>query len=180
VVTGSVRHGAADGLRNRMLWARPDGSITHYDKRHRFRMADEHPVYQAGDQRVIVELAGWRICLQICYDLRFPVWSRNRGDYDLLLYVANWPGARREHWRTLLRARAIENLSYVVGVNRVGIDGNGIEYAGDSAVLDPEGRALVDAGAEAGLFRCRLDAQKMVAYRTRFPAHRDADGFELG
>lgn len=179
VVAGSVRHAAADGLRNRLLWARPDGTMAHYDKRHLFRMADEHRAYQAGDRRVVVAVGGWRVCLQICYDLRFPVWCRNRDDYDLLLFVANWPAARRDHWRTLLRARAIENLSFVAGVNRVGTDGNGIAYRGDSVLIDPEGQVRVDAGDATGLFRCTLAARELEACRTRFPAHRDADDFEL-
>lgn len=180
VLAGSVRTRAGTALRNRLLWVAPDGSVRHYDKRHLFRMADEHLAYEPGEERVVVELAGWRVALQVCYDLRFPVWSRNRGDYDLLLYVANWPAARRLHWQTLLRARAIENLSYAVGVNRTGVDGNATAYAGDSAVITPEGGVLVDAGEAEGAFRARLEAASLAAYRERFPADRDADPFTLG
>jgi predicted amidohydrolase len=140
VVTGSMVIRDGEQVFNRLLWARPDGTLAHYDKRHLFRMANEHHRYADGKRKLLVELNGWRICPLVCYDLRFPVWSRNRHDraaqrfdYDLLLYVANWPSARRHAWQTLLRARAIENLSYVLGLNRVGVDGNELHYAGDSA-----------------------------------------------
>ena len=131
---------------NRLVWARPDGTLAHYDKRHLFRMAGEQQHYAAGDRRLVVEIKGWRVCPMVCYDLRFPVWSRNRGDYDLLLYVANWPARRAHAWSALLRARAIENLSYVVGVNRIGRDGNGTSYAGDSVALDFLGQPLSSEG----------------------------------
>jgi omega-amidase len=164
---------------NRMLWARPDGSLEHYDKRHLFRMAGEHERYAAGAARRVVRLGAWRVLLQVCYDLRFPVFMRNRGDYDLIVLVANWPAPRREHWRTLLRARAIENLACVVGVNRVGRDGNGIEYAGDSVALDAQGTVLAELGPLAGTVTTRLSLEALHAWRERFPAHRDADRFEL-
>lgn len=141
VVCGSLIIRAADGsYRNRLLWARPDGSWAHYDKRHLFRMAGEHKHYSAGDQQVVLQLKGWRVRPLICYDLRFPVWSRDPQGTDLLLYTANWPGARRQHWNRLLPARAIENLCYVAAVNRVGEDGKGHGYTGDSQVLDFQGR----------------------------------------
>jgi predicted amidohydrolase len=172
---------------NRLVWMRPDGSFEIYDKRHLFRMAREHERYAAGAQRLIVELKGWRICPLVCYDLRFPVWIRNRYDttvagrfdYDLVLFVANWPSARRYAWQTLLRARAIENLSYCIGVNRVGTDGNGLHYAGDSAVLDFLGQPVVELGASELTVTATLDAAALAAHRTRFPAWMDADRFEL-
>ncbi|HEY5791630.1 MAG TPA: amidohydrolase [Gammaproteobacteria bacterium] len=179
VVAGSVRWAGVDGFRNRLLWMRPDGSWAHYDKRHLFRMADEQQHYLNGTRRVVLELHGWRVCPLICYDLRFPVWSRNRGDFDLLLYVANWPAARRAHWQALLRARAIENQVPVVAVNRVGGDGNGIDYAGDSVVLDAHGEALVEAGAAAGAFAATLGRAALEEYRRRFPVALDGDRFDL-
>ena len=144
VVTGSLVIAEDGKVFNRMVWMRPDGSFETYDKRHLFRMSGEHERYHPGASRLVVNLLGWRVLPQVCYDLRFPVWVRNRFDpesgtaeYDLSLFIANWPAARRGPWCTLLQARAIENLCYVVGVNRVGRDGNGSDYAGDSAVIDP-------------------------------------------
>ena len=186
VVSGSlvVRHG--DTCVNRLVWMRPDGSHALYDKRHLFRMAGEHERYGSGRERLIVELNGWRICPQVCYDLRFPVWLRNRYDraagrfdYDLLIFVANWPSPRRHAWRTLLRARAIENLAYCAGVNRVGTDGNALAYAGDSAVLDFLGQPLVDLGAQEQVVTVTLDPAALAAHRQRFPAWMDADDFQL-
>jgi predicted amidohydrolase len=178
VVAGSVIV-ADDGYRNRLLWVRPDGTLAAYDKRHLFRMAREHEHYTAGDERVVVDLHGWRVLPLVCYDLRFPVWSRSRDDYDLALYVASWPAARRYAWNTLLRARAIENLCYVVGVNRVGADGAGIDYAGDSVALDPLGRPLAELGAAAVVTQVTLSADALREHRRRFPAHLDADAFRL-
>lgn len=186
VITGSLVVREQGRVYNRLIWARPDGSLAHYDKRHLFRMAGEHERYAGGSERLIVELNGWRVCPLVCYDLRFPVWIRNRYDrdggrfdYDLLLFVANWPSARRHPWRTLLRARAIENLSYVVGVNRVGIDGNQLHYAGDSAAIDFLGESLVDLGAQPQVVQVTLSASALAAHRERFPAWMDADDFEL-
>jgi predicted amidohydrolase len=180
VVAGSLIVQAADGTyRNRFLWARPDGSLAWYDKRHLFRMAGEHKYFAAGDEQVLLELNGWRVRPLVCYDLRFPVWSRDAGGTDLLLYTANWPAARRQHWNRLLPARAIENLCYVAAVNRIGEDGKGHAYSGDSQVLDFQGEPLLSAGAQAGVFRTSLSAAALVAYRERFPAHLDADGFSL-
>ncbi len=187
VVTGSVVMRDGDRFFNRLLWVRPDGTLEYYDKRHLFRMAREHQRYAGGDRRLIVELHGWRVCPMVCYDLRFPVWIRNRFnrstpdrfDYDLLLFVANWPSARRQPWRTLLRARAIENLCYVAGVNRVGTDGNEIHYAGDSAVIDQVGEHIVELGAQVQVATTALSAAALLAHRERFPAWMDADQFEL-
>jgi predicted amidohydrolase len=159
--------------------------VRHYDKRHLFRYADEHKRYAAGSERLVVEWKGWRICPLVCYDLRFPVFSRNRHDpqqrfdYDLVLYVANWPASRAHAWRMLLRARAIENLSYCAGVNRVGVDGNQLPYSGDSAVLDFMGQAMVDLGAQEQTVTVSLDPAALAAFREKFPAWMDADEFEL-
>jgi predicted amidohydrolase len=180
VITGSVIIRAADGShRNRLLWARPDGELLHYDKRHLFRMAGEHEHYSPGERQVQFELKGWRIRPLICYDLRFPVWSRDAQDTDLLLYTANWPGARRQHWNRLLPARAIENLCYVAAVNRVGIDGKGFAYTGDSQVLDFQGESLLNIGEADGVFQVSLSASSLSAYRQKFPAYLDADTFEI-
>ncbi|OLU28711.1 amidohydrolase [Pseudomonas sp. PA15(2017)] len=180
VITGSLIIQAADGsYRNRLLWARPDGSLAHYDKRHLFRMAGEHQHYAAGERQALFEVKGWRVRPLICYDLRFPVWSRDAEGTDLLLYTANWPAARRLHWNRLLPARAIENLCYVAAVNRIGVDGKGHPYSGDSQVLDFQGDSLLDASDRAGVFQQRLDGLALAAYRERFPAHQDADPFEF-
>jgi omega-amidase len=180
VITGSVIIQAADGsYRNRLLWAQPDGQLLQYDKRHLFRMAGEHDHYTAGSERACFELKGWKIRPLVCYDLRFPVWSRASQDTDLILYTANWPGARRLHWNRLLPARAIENLCYVAAVNRVGVDGKGFAYTGDSQVLDFQGECLLSAGEADGVFQVELDGQALQAYRERFPAHLDADAFDL-
>ncbi len=186
VVTGSLIIREGERCLNRLIWAKPDGSHEVYDKRHLFRMADEHLRYAGGNERLIVELKGWRICPQVCYDLRFPVWSRNgydrvagHFDYDLVLYVANWPAARRYAWSTLLRARAIENLSYCIGVNRVGTDGNNIAYVGDSVILDFLGQPLIELGAQEQVVTSTLDPASLGAHRERFPAWMDTDNFTI-
>lgn len=186
VVTGSLVIREGEKCVNRLVWARPDGSHAYYDKRHLFRMAGEHERYAGGKDRLVVELKGWRICPQVCYDLRFPVWLRNRHDaetgrfdYDLILFVANWPAPRRHAWNTLLQARAIENLSYCIGVNRVGEDGNGIAYAGESAAIDYLGNPLALLGAQEQVVTVSLDAAALAAYRQRFPAWMDAEAFSL-
>ena len=183
----AVEEGILPGVYNRLLFALPDGGLVHYDKRHLFRMAREHERYAAGSKRVFVDWRGWRIFLQVCYDLRFPVFIRNRFnheraggfDYDLALFVANWPAARAHAWKTLLRARAIENLACVIGVNRVGTDGNGIAYAGDSVALDPLGQPLVEGDARECVLEAVLRAEQLRGHRERFPAQLDADAFEL-
>ena len=186
-VTGSVQLRTDAGVFNRMLFATPDGKLTHYDKRHLFSFAKEHERYAAGHGRVVVEWKGWRILLQVCYDLRFPVFSRNFIDaardglpnYDLALYVANWPAVRAYPWKTLLRARAIENLSYVVGVNRVGSDGNGLRYSGDSAAIDFLGHPLSEAADEEVVSTMLLQAAPLIEHRAKFPALLDGDRFRL-
>ncbi|CNI19478.1 amidohydrolase [Yersinia intermedia] len=180
LIGGSVALKTAQGAVNRFLLVEPSGRVHHYDKRHLFRMAGEHHHYQAGKERKVVEWRGWRILMQVCYDLRFPVWSRNLQDYDLALYVANWPAPRAKHWQSLLTARAIENQAYVAGCNRVGDDDNGHHYQGDSVILDAQGEVL--AQAEPGL-AAQLDAElsldALQHYRAAFPAWRDVDDFLL-
>lgn len=186
-VTGSVQIRAGAGVVNRLLFAMPDGTLAHYDKRHLFRYAGEHERYAPGNERLVVDWRGWRICPLVCYDLRFPVFSRNRYDverpgdldYDLLVYVANWPAARAYAWRTLLRARAIENLCYVAGVNRVGVDGNGIAYEGESTLLDYLGNPASEATDQEVVSTTTLFQQELRRYREHFPAMLDADRFEL-
>jgi len=177
-VTGSIAVHDDGGVYNRMLFATPD-SVQHYDKRHLFRMAGEHRRYLPGADRVVVTWRGWRILLQVCYDLRFPVFSRNRSDYDLILFVANWPAKRRLHWRQLLIARAIENQACVVGVNRIGADASGLEYSGDSLAIAGDGQLLMDRQKENGAARVVLDGAALLSYREGFPCQLDADSFQL-
>jgi predicted amidohydrolase len=177
VITGSLIIKTDTGYYNRLIWMRPDGSHEAYDKRHLFRMANEQDHYQAGQSNQVFSLKGWRVMPQICYDLRFPVWSRNTQAYDLLVYVANWPSSRRYAWQTLLRARAIENICYVAAVNRVGKDGHGYEHSGDSAVLDYRGEELLSGGDMELITTIQLDKVKLLEFRRSFPAHLDADDF---
>lgn len=165
---------------NRGLFVKPDGQVTVYDKRHLFRFANETDHYSAGTERVVVEWRGWRVLLQICFDLRFPVFARNRGDYDAILYVANWPEARRFPWSQLLLARAIENQCYVAGVNRVGMDGKGIHYTGDSVVIEPRGAVIchVEPAMEGTATVC-FDRGALEDFRAKFPVALEADDFEL-
>lgn len=187
VVTGSMQIREGAEVYNRLLWATPSGELQHYDKRHLFRMAKEHERYTSGRQRLTVELKGWRVCPLVCYDLRFPVFSRNRFnvevadrfDYDLLLFVANWPSPRRYAWRTLLRARAIENLCCLAAVNRVGSDGNGLDYSGDSVALDHLGQTIIECGSKPQVITTCFDATELAMHRQNFPAQLDADDFEL-
>lgn len=180
VLTGSVIVKEEDNYYNRLYWVRPDGTYEHYDKRHLFRMAKEHHTYTAGKEKLLVELKGWNICPLVCYDLRFPVWSRNvSSQYDLVLYVANWPKPRANAWSILLQARAVENLSYVVGVNRVGTDGNGHPYSGDSAIIHPKGYKLLETTEVEGVHTITLSKQELTDFRQAFPAHLDADHFTL-
>ena len=186
-VTGSVQLRDGEGVYNRLLFATPDGAVSTYDKRHLFRYAREHERYAAGRDRLTLDWRGWRICPLVCYDLRFPVFSRNRYDveragqldFDLMIFVANWPSARAYPWKTLLRARAIENLCYVAAVNRVGNDGNGLHYAGDSAVIDFVGQPVTECADVEAVVTVTLSAADLAAHRERFPAMLDADAFEL-
>lgn len=186
VVCGSFIARDGKDMYNRLLWMRPDGDYITYDKKHLFRMSEEHTIYSAGQARVVMEWKGWKIRPLICYDLRFPVWSRNQTlaegklAYDLLLYVANWPAARTHVWRSLLQARAIENLSYCIGVNRVGEDGMGISYNGHSLIFDFKGEMLADLEEAERIVTFTLHKSQLEAFRKKFPTHLDADAFRLG
>jgi omega-amidase len=179
VITGSFMVKEEGKVFNRLIWMQPNGEWKKYDKRHLFRMADEHEHFDFGTEKLIVEWKGWKICPMVCYDLRFPVWSRNVNlAYDVSLYVANWPAVRINAWDALLKARAIENVSYAVGLNRVGIDGNGIEYNGHSAVYSPKGETLAFSDSEE-IITLTLDKTALDEFRAKFPAHLDADQFNL-
>lgn len=179
VVTGSYIVKAGGSTYNRLVWMEPNGRYKTYDKRHLFRMADEHNHYAEGTSRLTVEWKGWKICPLICYDLRFPVWSRNVDlDYDLLLYVANWPAVRVNAWDTLLKSRAIENVAYSVGLNRVGKDGKDIEYNGHTGAYSPKGEVLAFSTDEE-LIYVTLDKESLDSFRKKFPAHLDADQFSI-
>jgi omega-amidase len=212
VITGSYIVKEGEKYYNRLLWMRPDGTFEKYDKRHLFRMGGEHNHFAQGKEKLIVELKGWKICPLICYDLRFPVWSRNFqqeeggkeevkmgkeiGDnpipytydlipttpnlnYDILIYVANWPAVRSQVWDTLLQARAIENQSYCIGVNRVGGDGMGLNYTGNSAVIDFNGNPLFYQKDTEVINNQILSKKELDDFRTKFPAYLDADEFEI-
>lgn len=184
VITGSVIIKEQGKYYNRLLWVSPDGQIQHYNKRHLFRFTGEEKVYSPGTESRVFELKGWKIFPQVCYDLRFPVYSRNsweneEANYDVVFYIASWPAARTSAWEALLPARAIENLSYSIGVNRVGTDGNGIAYIGQSALYDYKGMALVELGDKEGISIVKLDKNDLEEYRTKFPAWKDADPFRL-
>ena len=181
VITGSVITRAGDHYYNRLLWAAPSSGLRQYDKRHLFRMGREHEHFTAGRTVWSVPWRGFSVCPLVCYDLRFPVFSRRRPglDYDLLLYVANWPAARADAWRQLLRARAIENQAYVIGVNRVGVDGHGVTYEGGSVAVDFLGRTLVDPGDGPAVLGVQLPLEPLRRFREKFPAHLDADRFTL-
>lgn len=192
IVTGSVivedSQAAPDGQTayyNRMLWMLPNGQYGQYDKRHLFAFGEEDKHYTAGAQRLIASVSGWKINLLVCYDLRFPVWARQQFDagqnfeYDVLIYVANWPERRNTAWKSLLRARAIENQCYVIGVNRVGKDGNDIYHSGDSMVIDPLGEILYHKEHDEDIFTITLDKAHLQEVRQRFQFWRDADEFEI-
>jgi len=180
-VAGSVMLTEGGRYYNRLLWVRPDGSYSSYDKRHLFRMSGEHEVFTPGTERLVEVWRGWRIRPLVCYDLRFPVWSSNSGPepYDLLLYVASWPHARVNAWKLLLQARAIENLAYVAGVNRIGLDGKELEYSGFSMLLDPRGEYLAQAGSLPTVLTRRLMRNPLRELREQLPVLLDADEFEL-
>lgn len=165
---------------NRMIFVTPSGEVTFYDKRHLHSMSGEQTVYSRGNKRVVVSYREFSFNLQVCYDLRFPVWSRNRGDTDVIIYSANWPSVRSSVWKALLVARAIENQCYVIGVNRVGESPDGTAYTGDSAIIGPKGEMLasLESGVE-GVVSAMLPMESLVKYRTDMPIWRDADPFEL-
>ncbi|MFZ4455714.1 MAG: amidohydrolase [Bacteroidales bacterium] len=179
-ITGSFVAKVDNTFFNRGFFITPQGETTFYDKRHLFRMGDEPKHYTGGSKRTIVNYLGWNICLLICYDLRFPVWARNRNnEYDLLIYVANWPAPRVKVWDVLLKARAIENMAYVCGVNRIGLDGMGLKYVGQSVVINPRGEELVKFGGEEQLETVSLSYSAMEKLRASFAVWKDADEFDI-
>ncbi len=184
-LAGSIIIKEDKNIYNRLLVVSPDGKLTYYDKRHLFSMANEDELFTAGNHQVVVDVHGVKINLMICYDLRFPVWSRNKrnGDtysYDCLLYVANWPTVRSHVWRNLLQARAAENMAYVIGVNRVGEDKRGNNYDGDSMVIDPWGTILVESQKkQEEIVYSRIDMEVLKKARAKFPVADDADKFQL-
>lgn len=181
ILSGSAMITEEGHCYNRLLWVLPNGQIHFYNKRHLFAYGQEDQHFTAGDKRVIVQVNGWKIALQVCYDLRFPVWSRNVGDpYDVLIYVANWPEKRQLAWQTLLRARAIENQCYVIGVNRIGLDGHNVHHIGDSAVIDPMGTYLWEAPqAEQSIKTVTLNKENLLCTREQFRFLDDGDNFLL-
>jgi predicted amidohydrolase len=181
ILTGSVMVEEDGNYFNRLIWMLPNGQIGHYDKRHCFAFANEDKYYKAGNKKMIAQVNGWKINLQVCYDLRFPVWARQQKDgmYDVLLYVANWPTRRSNAWKSLLLARAIENQCYVVAVNRVGNDGNNIEHCGDSMVINPLGEILYHKQNDEDIFTITLDKTTLEEVRNKFPFWKDADEFML-
>lgn len=178
-VTGSIITSDKGNFYNRLYFVYPDGSFQKYDKRHTFTLAKENETYASGTEKLIVEYKGWKICPLVCYDLRFPVWSRNVEDYDLLLYVANWPAARIAAWDTLLKARAIENMSYCIGVNRVGKDGKDLEYVGHSAAYDSLGKKLTEDLEFEGVLEVTLDKEHVSEMRSQLCFLQDRDKFTL-
>lgn len=180
VLTGSIIIKEDNKYYNRLIWMRPDGTYEFYDKRHLFGLGDEDEHYSSGNQKLIIELHGWKICPTICYDLRFPVWLRNVDEeYDMLLIVANWPERRSLHWRTLIPARAIENQAFVVAVNRVGHDGNEIYHSGDSMCIDPNGKVIYYKPNDEDLYTFSINKEDLTAARESFPFLKDADKFKL-
>lgn len=178
-ICGSLVIQENDSYYNRFVFVHPNGKIDFYDKRHLFSLAGEHKKYSKGKEKVIIDYKGWKICPQVCYDLRFPAFSRNHENYDLLLYVANWPKVRINAWNSLLKARAIENLSYVIGVNRIGTDGNNHQYNGQSQVLDELGNSILEAQEKQGVFIIELDKEKMLETRQKLNFLNDKDDYEI-
>ena len=198
ILTGSLIIEENEQFYNRLIWMLPNGEFGYYDKRHLFGLAQEDKYYTAGNKRLIASVKGWKINLQICYDLRFPVWARNRivpieksmeeespispdarPEFDVLLYVANWPERRSHAWKTLLCARAIENQCYVIGVNRVGVDGNNVSHSGNSLVIDPLGEVLYHMADEEDIFTITLQKEWLNDVRKKFPFWKDADDFNF-
>lgn len=182
VITGSFICEEEGKYYNRLVWMRPEGTFSHYDKRHLFSMGDENNHYTCGYERIMEEIKGWKICPLICYDLRFPVWSRNVASYpyDLLIYIANWPERRSHPWKTLLLARAIENQCYVAGLNRIGNDSNEIYHSGDSAVINPKGEIISNIPPhESFIETITLSYDELIEFRKIFPVLKDADRFGI-
>lgn len=178
-ITGSLVITENNNFYNRMVFVFPDGQMQHYDKKHLFTLAGEDKVYVSGKDKVIVNYKNWKICLQVCYDLRFPVFSRNTENYDLLIYVASWPKVRTNAWDILLKARAVENLSYAIGVNRIGTDNNDFEYIGHSQIIDELGHFIITPTEEEGVFIANLDKNKMLETRNKLNFLNDRDAFNF-
>ncbi len=183
ILTGSLIIEENGKYYNRLIWMLPNGQYGYYNKRHCFGFAGEDEYYTAGNKRLITSVKGWKINVQICYDLRFPVWARqqqNEGlEYDILLYVANWPERRNHPWKALLTARAIENQAYVIGVNRVGNDGNNIYHSGDSMVVNALGETLYHKAHDEDIFTITLEKDRLIETRNKFPFLKDADEFNI-
>ena len=192
ILTGSLIIKGGDNFYNRLIWMLPNGEYGCYDKRHLFAYGEEDKHYSSGNKRLITSVKGWKINLQVCYDLRFPVWARQRApllnsqqgdeaklEYDLLIYVANWPERRIHSWKTLLKARAIENQCFVIGVNRIGNDGNKIYHSGDSMIIDPMGEVLYTKAHEEDIFTVTLHKEKLDEVRTKLPFWKDGDNFMI-
>jgi omega-amidase len=179
VIAGSIIIKEENLNYNRFIWADPNGSIQYYDKKHLFTMANEDQSFSPGNKKIIIEYKGWKICPFICYDLRFPIWNRNLEDYDIAIYVANWPERRSYHWKSLLIARAIENQCYVLAVNRVGIDGKGLNYSGDSTVIDPSGEIIYQKNDEETIYQYTLDKNFITSIRNNLPFLKDRDQLSL-
>lgn len=186
ILTGSLMTEVDGKYVNRLMWVLPNGQIGFYDKRHLFAYANEHNHYTGGSKRLIASVKGWKINLLVCYDLRFPVWARQSPsasngsgelEYDVLIYVANWPEKRSHMWRTLLQARAIENQSFVIGVNRVGNDGNDIYHSGDSMVVNPLGEVLYHKAHDEDIHTFTIQKEELTTIRQKMPFWRDADPF---
>jgi predicted amidohydrolase len=178
VICGSIIIEEEDKYFNRFIWVNPDGSIHHYDKKHLFSFAGENENYTPGSKKLIIEYKGWKICPLICYDLRFPVWSRNSEDYDLLIYVANWPDKRKLAWKTLLTARAIENQCYVIGVNRIGKDIKNY-YSGDSSLINALGETLYTNSHIEDIYTTTISKYDLDKVRNQLPFLNDKDNFKI-
>ena len=178
-ITGSLVIKEDGNFYNRMVFIFPSGEVQFYNKRHLFTLAGEEKVYTKGTKKVIVNYNNWNICLQVCYDLRFPVFVRNVENYDLILYVANWPKPRINAWDSLLKARAIENMCYTIGVNRIGEDANQLEYPGHSQVIDFLGNNMLNCESDLGVFVCELDKDQQLATRQKLNFLNDKDDFSL-
>lgn len=178
-ITGSLVITENENFYNRMVFVFPDGTVQHYDKKHLFTLAGEDKIYTPGKEKVIVTYHNWKICLQVCYDLRFPVFARNTENYDLLIYVASWPKVRTNAWDILLKARAVENLSYAIGVNRIGTDNNNLEYIGHSQIIDELGNFIIEPTEKEGVFIATLDRNKMLETRNKLNFLNDGDVFNF-
>jgi omega-amidase len=178
-ICGSVIIKSGKKYFNRLIVCSPEGRIQYYDKRHLFSIGKEDLVYSEGRKHLIINIKGWRVTFFICYDLRFPVWCRNKNNYDAAVFSANWPKERNYYWKNLLLARAIENQCYVAGVNGIGKDGNGYAISGDSAVISPYGKYIIDAKGRTGIFHTELDKKTLEDFRMKFPVYKDADKFKI-